>query len=540
MKQIVILILCAGVGYAASPASKTQPLTVSRMFSDHAVLQRDVDMPVWGWAEPATKVTVSFADQEKTATAGADGKWVVKLAPMKSNTTGQTMVVWANGGKQKAEFKDILVGEVWLCSGQSNMSMGVGICKRAPGGFDLKNESFSMIRHVTIGGNTRRGLRPKDAAATSWVVCTPKTVGSFTAVGYFFARRVFKETNVPVGLIHSSIWATSIEPWTAKAGFLAVDELPEIQAGIRYSQTGYRQAMKDYLAKARQWADDTETALTDGTPRYSLPSIPKKPHVYESIYAVRIHPIIPYAIRGVLWYQGENNGTEGIEYMYKMRALIEGWRKNWNQKQTTQGGPERDFPFYYVQLASWQKATTDPDGGDGWARVRMAQQKAMSITNTGMGSALDLHVRELPGDIHPYNKIDVGYRLALWALAKDYGKTDVVYSGPIFRKMTVKGNTAILEFDHIGGGLMVGEKIGIAPTKEVKNGTLEQFAMCGAGGKWFWADATLVGDTVVVSSKQVKTPKAVRYAYRGNPEGCNLYNKAGLPASPFTTDGDWK
>jgi sialate O-acetylesterase len=229
----------------------------------------------------------------------------------------------------------------------------------------------------------------------------------------------------------------------------------------------------------------------------------------------------------MLWYQGESNGNEGASYLYKLRVLIGGWRKLWGQG---------DFPLYVVQLPNFQQANDNPAGGDGWAKIREAQLKALAIPNTGVIITIDVGE---PGNIHPKNKFDVGERLARWAVAKDYGKKDLVYSGPLYKGMKVEGNKVRISFDHVGSGLMVGKKEGRRPTEEVKDGQLKRFAVAGADKKWVWADAVIEKDTVVVSSPDVPNPVAVRYAFSGNPEGCNLYNKEGLPASPFRTD-DWE
>ncbi|MFC1601052.1 sialate O-acetylesterase [Candidatus Sumerlaeota bacterium] len=273
-----------------------------------------------------------------------------------------------------------------------------------------------------------------------------------------------------------------------------------------------------------------------GLPNNKMPPAPQtmgkksRENLATGLYNGMIAPVMPYAIRGAIWYQGESNGDEGISYMHKTRALVEGWRKAWDQG---------DFPFYYVQLANFQNPGDNPEGGDGWARIRMAQLKALDIKNTGMAVAIELADAANPGDVHPENKKDVGERLALWALAKDYGKK-ITCSGPLYKSMTVKGHEAIIRFDSIGKGLMVGAKTGIEPVKEVKDGTLKRFAISGEDGQWRWADAKIKGESVVVSSREVAKPVAVRYAYTMNPDGCNLYNKAGLPASPFTTDDHWK
>jgi sialate O-acetylesterase len=246
------------------------------------------------------------------------------------------------------------------------------------------------------------------------------------------------------------------------------------------------------------------------------------------LYNGMIAPVVPYAIRGALWYQGESNGGEGATYLHKMSALVGGWRQVWS---------EGDFPFYYVQLANFQQSDpSKPAGGDGWANLREAQLKALVIPNTGMAVIIDI------GDaanVHPKDKQDVGKRLALWALAGTYGKKDLVFSGPLYKSHAIAGNKIRIAFDHVGGGLIVGEKRGLAPVAEVKDGKLKWFAIAGEDNVWHWADAVIDGPTVVVSSAEVANPVAVRYAFAMNPEGANLYNKEGLPASPFGMT-DWK
>lgn len=278
---------------------------------------------------------------------------------------------------------------------------------------------------------------------------------------------------------------------------------------------------------------DFATAVAAVTDRKDLLTLPQLPPVGPgqvssafAIYNGRVSPLIPLAIKGVLWYQGENNGMEGNIYFYKMRALIDGWRAVWGQG---------DFPFYFVQLAAWQQATKDPAGGDGWANIRAAQAKALSIRNTGMAVTIDVGDA---ADIHPRDKYDVGHRLALWALAKTYGQQNLVCSGPMYRGMKIEDGLIRLSFDNVGSGLMVANKDGRQPPVEDKNGTLARFAIAGEDKVWQWADARIDGDTVVVSSAKVPNPVAVRYAFSWNPAGANLYNRDGLPACPFRTD-DW-
>ena len=332
-------------------------------------------------------------------------------------------------------------------------------------------------------------------------------------------------------MIDASWGGSRIEEWTPPVGFKLVPELENITQIVESwdptTEVGQK-SWTEFFSQLKKWLPRAEKALAERKP---LPMIPKQPGPELSnqeptkLYNGMIHPFIPYAIRGVIWYQGENNGWEEDSYFHKMKAVILGWRQLWGLG---------DFPFYYVQLANHREPNKDPAGEDsaGWSRVREAQRKSLSIANTGMAVTIDIGEAIY---LHPKNKQDVGKRLALWALAKDY-KKNLVYSGPLYKNHKAEGNKIIIHFDHVGSGLMVGEKKGLAPVAEIKGWTLKQFAISGDDKKWFWADARIIGDKVVVSSDKVKKPVHVRYAYSMNPEGCNLYNKEGLPASPFRTD----
>jgi sialate O-acetylesterase len=537
MKHILSVALLVVFCACAAQAE----VTVSKMFGDHMVLQRDIEVPVWGWADPGEEVTVEFGGQKKSTLANNAGKWMVRLAPMDASSKGRSLTVTSSTGKKNVAVNDVLVGEVWVCSGQSNMSFGMGSCtsilKQA-----IDTANFPLIRHIAVSGHFSAKKAKDLPAGSTWKVCTPKTVSGFTAVGFFFGRKVFLETGLPVGLIHSSVGGTQIEPWTPAEGFALVPELEGLRKQTVGAEETYRKRMSEAVVNVRKWTADTEKALKTGGELY-MPILPSHPLNKGSkptmLFNPKINPLVPYAMRGAIWYQGEYNGGEGISYLHKTRALVEGWRTVWGQKEAKKGGPGRDFPFYWVQLANYQNPSDKPAGGDGWARIRMAQTEALEIKNTGMAVAIELADAANPNDIHPKNKKDVGERLALWALAKDYGKK-ITCSGPLYSGMKTDGNKAIISFDYVGKGLMVGEKTGIEPVKEVKNGALKRFAISGADGTWHWADAKIAGNTVVVSSKDVAKPVAVRYAYTMNPDGCNLYNKAGLPASPFTTDNHWK
>ena len=521
-RRVCWITLALVVLAAAAPLyAAVRPATI---FRDNMVLQREAPVPVWGWAAKGETVTVKFAGQHKTATAGEDGKWMVKLDPLQANAKGAVMEI---AGTNKIAFKNVVVGEVWVCSGQSNMEWTVGGSTNREA--ETAAAKYPAIRHVKIGHINERRPTADFRRAPAWAVCSPQSVAGFTAVGYFFARALHQELGVPIGLIGSNWGGTRVEPWTPPEGFRQVPELKGLSARVDSWDPTTDVGNKAYLgtvAKLKEWLPAAEKALKAKGPVAPFPRLPEPGISHQEatkLYNGMIHPLIPYGIRGAIWYQGESNGGEGVSYYHKKRALIGGWRELWGQG---------DFPFYFVQLANWQNATDKPEGGDGWAKLREAQTKCLEISNTGMAVIIDIGEAR---DIHPRNKQDVGRRLARWALAKDYGK-DIVYSGPLYKKHVVEGNKIRISFDHVGGGLIVGEKKGLEPTREVPNGKLQRFAIAGADKKWHWAEATVEGDAIVVSSKDVPKPIAVRYAYSMNPAGCNLYNKEGLPASPFRTD----
>lgn len=463
-------------------------LKLPSVFSDGMVLQRDIPAPVWGQAEPGETVTVRFGDQVKTVKADPDGRWLVCLDPLPADSQPKTLTL--SGAAATRVIQNVVVGEVWLCSGQSNMAFPVQSALEAPA---LKaTATNSLIRYYGIPRST--ALQPQEYVGGRWKVCTTGTVAGCSAAAYCFAAEIFPELGVPVGLLVNSYGGTPIEGWIPPEAFQADPSL----------------------------ADPASAGSTNPV------------HQPGAIYNAMIHPVKPYAFRGVLWYQGEANGAEGLAYLPRMKALITGWRNAW-----AAGNPlppeKRDFPFYYVQLAGYQSPNTnDPAGGDGWAALREAQTRALGVTNTGMACAIDIGQTN---NIHPPNKQDVGKRLALWALVKTYGRTGVC-SGPLFKSLTVEDGRIRLSFDYTGGGLMVAEKIGLESPRETPAGRLKWFSIAGADKIWNWAEATIDGETVVVSSPSVPKPVAVRYAYTMHPEGVNLYNREGLPAVPFRTD-EW-
>ena len=445
-----------------------------KIFTDNMMFQRDQTIRVWGWAEAGEEVHVTLASGKADTKADEKGQWASELPALKAGENLDLSIA----GKNTIVLKNVIVGDIWLCSGQSNMEWGLGQSNAAD---DIQTADFPKIRRIKFN-HVQSGNPEQDApAATPWQMCTPQTAGGFTAVGFYFARDVQAKTGIPIGLLDDSWGGSKIEPWIASAGIELVPELSGAQGGNGWSE----------------------------------------------MYNAMIHPLTRFPIKGVLWYQGESNGGEGESYYQKMSALVLGWRKVWQQNE---------MPFYFVQLANFQGANDNPAGGDGWSKLREAQTKALLIPNTGMAVIIDTVPLNEAGDIHPKNKFDVGSRLARWSLSRDYGQKDMVVSGPLYKSLQVDGSKVRLAFDHIGSGLIVGAKQGRAAAVEDKEGKLKRFAIAGADKKWFWAEALIEKDTVVLSSAEVLEPVAVRYAYAMNPDGANLYNREGLPASPFRTD----
>jgi sialate O-acetylesterase len=496
-------MVALGLGVAVAQADVRLP----KVFSDHMVLQRDIAAPVWGWADPGETVTVRVADQTVTATADQAGNWRVKLSPLKAGGPFELVVA----GKTTHTVRDVLVGDVWICAGQSNMEFGLG-------GADNGKEAMAaatntQIRLLTV--KPKQAIAPAADIPNDWQLCSPQSVSGFSAVGYFFGQRIHQETGVPIGLIGNAWGGTAIEPWMNFEGTATIPELAPLRRHYDQKVADYQAQLEKGVDTVGQWVEQARAAQAKGEPVSMPPFLLWTPHpaalqtVFTSIYNSRVAPLVPFGIKGAIWYQGEANGGEGDSYYHKMQGLVGGWRKVWDQG---------DFPFYFVQLANYQASTQDPAGGDGWANVRMAQLKSLQIPHTGMAVAIDIGAA---GDIHPRNKD---------------GKSDLVCSGPLYKSMTVEGGKIRISFDYAGGGLMAGKKTGHGPAVEEKDGTLKRVAIAGEDKKWFWANAVIDGPSLIVSSESVPAPVAVRYAFSMNPADCNLYNKEGLPASPFRTD----
>jgi len=458
-KAFCVFVLAAGTLLWAGQSFAA--VRLARLFGDGMVLQREMPVPVWGFAKAGENVTVRFGGQEKSATADASGKWMVRLDAMPASASPREMTV---AGENTLTLKDVLVGEVWLCGGQSNMEMTVNNSLN----FDAEKAAAtnSAIRQVKVPRSV--AAAPRDDLSDSpgnWVVCAPATVGQFTAAGYFFAREIAKALDVPVGLINDCWGGTSIEPWTPAEGFRLATSDPQMRDISRLVDSwnpttdAGQEAYRRYLAQVKEWLPAAEAAVEA---KRVPPPAPKTPEPAPNngqptyLFNAMIAPVIPCAIRGAIWYQGEANGAEGMVYFHKMKALVGGWRQLWGQG---------DFPFYYVQLPGWQRSDpAKPAGGDGWAHLREAQLRFLAFPNTGMAVAIDLGEAD---EIHPKDKQDVGKRLALCALGGTYGKK-IAFSGPLCKSVAVEGDKIRIAFDHAGGGLIAGEKKGLAPVQEAR------------------------------------------------------------------------
>ncbi len=484
-KDFALLLLCSAC-LAFSGAAHAEKPFVSRIFSSSMVLQRDRKIPVWGWAEPGEAVHVLMHGFKSTAYADADGKWQALLPPMPA---GGPYTLSITDDEQSVILHNVMLGDVWLCSGQSNMEFGVGNLLDAQS--VIADANYPALRLYTVS----RQVEPKPLAvspdnpenieANQWHVCTSQNItkglwNGFSAVAYYFGRDLVKSLRVPIGLIHSSWGGTVAEAWVSAGG---LSDFPSFQ-----------QPLQQLSAKFD----------------------PKNPNQTTVLYNGMIAPLIPFPIKGVIWYQGESNVGRAQQYRRLLPALIANWRKKWG---------EGSFPFYIVQIAPWQPVKPQP-GQSAWAELQEAQaMTARSVPGSGLATTIDIGN---PNDIHPKDKKDVGLRLALLALAKTYHR-NVVYSGPVYQSMHIEKHAIRIFFRHTDRGLMTRD------TALAHGSSVQGFAIAGADQHWVWATARIEGNTVLVSSPQVPSPVAVRYAWADTPV-CNLYNGAGLPADPFRTD----
>lgn len=630
MKSIAIVFVAL-----VSVLSVGANVSLPNIFTDNMVLQRDKPIKIWGWAAKGESVTVSFNNQKLKTKADANGNWLITLAATSYGGPFEMTVA----GKNSIVYKNILVGDVWICSGQSNMEWTLINTNNAKK--EIAESSYPNIRLFTVEKET--SYRPLNNVKGKWEVCGPSTTGNFSAVAYFFARKLQADLNIPIGLINSSWGGTNVQTWISwdligKRDLYKnanIDQLEKENAGMRQKQEEFLTAMKNDKGESEKWydpntaasdwkkmklpqlweatevgnadgivwfrkefelptnlegkpvklslgpIDDNDITYVNGTKvgatnsynedrLYSVdPAFLKKgknvitikvsdfgggggiygdaaklwignddqhlslagewqyklsvtnvsmglrdygPNSFPSLlYNAMIAPIINYAIKGGIWYQGESNTWEAYNYRSLFADMINNWRSKWGY----------EFPFFWVQLANFMKPAENPVQSS-WAELRDAQSFTLSMPQTGQAVIIDIGEAN---DIHPRNKQDVGLRLALAAEKVAYGK-DIVYSGPVYKSMSINGNRITLSFSNIGGGLMAKDKYGY----------LRGFSIAGSDQKFVWAKAIIEGDKVIVFSDAISSPVAVRYAWADNPDDANFYNKDGLPASPFRTD----
>ena len=482
------------------------------LFSDGMVLQQGGKCPVWGTGDPGELVNVALnTDPAKAVTAAPvqvdkDGRWATALE-LKAPGGPYTLTIH---GKNTLEIKDVYVGEVWVASGQSNMEMHLDGC--AGGKEEAANSKNPKIRLFTVPHKVAE--EPTTEVQGKWVECGPDTAGSFSGVAYYFARDLQKALNVPVGVIHTSWGGTPAEAWTPKAALEANPDLKGLVHPLDELQARYKDALEKYKADLEKWKADAEKAKADGKDPPKKPNEPRDPATDQNRASVlfngMINPLLPFAIKGVIWYQGESNAGRAYEYRTLFPTMIESWRAQWKNP---------DMPFLFVQLAPFGHNPKEP-GDSAWAELREAQLlTSEKVKNTAEAVITDVGDEN---DIHPKRKEPVGGRLALAALAVAYGEK-VVHDGPIYDAVKFDGPRAILSFKSVGQGL------------EAKDGPLTGFTVAGEDMKFHEAKAEIKGDAVVVASDQVEKPVAVRYGWTNTP-AVNLFNKDGLPASPFRTD----
>ncbi len=495
--------LCIAFVSWQTPASRGD-VKLNPLFSEGMVLQQGMRVPVWGTAANGEKVTVRFRGQEVSALP-EKGKWMVHLEKLEPGGPFEMTVE----GKNKIPFKNVLVGDLWICSGQSNMEMNV----RNSADFEknIAQSKNPRIRLFTVAKNP--SIAPQEQLGGTWAECNPDTVGNFSAVAYFFGRDLERAQQIPIGLIHTSWGGTPAESWTSREALLAEPSLKYMVENTDRSVAAYPEQIDKYIQDLQKYRAKVADALAkhhDVPTPPALNNLGKNAWGADSLYNGMIHPLLPYAITGAIWYQGESNAGRAFEYRTLLAAMIKDWRNAWGQG---------DFPFLIVQLAPFQRIKPEPGESD-WAELREAQLlMTKKLPKVGIAVITDVGNET---DIHPVWKEPVGARLALAARALAHDEK-IVYSGPVYREMKIEGDRAILSFDHLGGGLVA------------KDGPLVGFTIAGEDHFFVKADAEIQGDQVIVRSSRVKSPVAVRYGWAAFPV-VNLTNKEGLPATPFRTD----
>ena len=449
-------------------------VTLPPFFNCNMVLQQGIAIPVWGWASPGEKITVTLENNTVSTRTGKDGKWRVNLPKMNYGGPFKMTVK----GKDLHTFGNIMIGEVWVCSGQSNMEFKVASAKNSAD--EIAAANYKDIRSFTVKKRVSKDPQ-ENLEEGEWWECNPQTVADFSAVGYFFARNLYEKLKVPIGIIHTSWGGTVAETWMSPE---AISTDPDFSA----------------MLEKLKAVDMNATKVN--------------PNNYPTLlYNGMLNPIIPYGIKGAIWYQGESNASRAQQYKRVFPNMIKDWRNKWG---------EGNFPFLFVQLANFKKGVTQPAESE-WAELREAQTQTLQLENTGMATIIDVGDAI---DIHPKDKQTVGYRLSLAARKVAYGES-LVYTGPTYQSMKVEKNKILITFDHVGKGLQVNDKYGY----------INGFTVASKNGDFKWASATMINsNTLALSSDEVTDPAEVRYGWADNPDDLNLYNSEGLPANPFRTD----
>ena len=496
------LLVLTGVGQA--------DVRLPDVISNSMVLQQKQAVPIWGIAELGETVTVTFGGQKKTVVAGPDGKWRVDLGKLTANFKPQTMTIT---GKNTIELKDILVGEVWLVAGQSNMQR---LLRETDNG-EAVQAAASHPNIRLFNASREVAFKKRVGKLGEWAACTPESVKEFSAAGYYFGVEMERELKTPIGLINSSYGGSQAEAWTPVEYLNASLDLKATVERTKIWDEERPRVRTEYAEAIRRWREDSDKAKAAGARPSPSPGVPDALRDYRiaaSIYEGMIEPLIPFAIRGAIWYQGESNEARAEQYSILLPVMIKAWRERWGAG---------NFPFAIIQLPNYRQIKSAPEESP-WSFIREAQRRtALYTPNTGLIVTIDIGEA---GDIHPKNKLDVGKRMARWALKDVYGRK--IVNAPIVVRADAKNGKVVLSFADVGTGLKIrdGER-------------LDEFAIAGDDKKWYWAEAKIVGkNRVEVFSSNVTHPKAVRYAFNSNPKHPNLTNDSGLPVSPFRTD-DW-
>jgi len=506
--SITVIIICTLLTLSILTPSAIADIELPKIISDQMILQRNRPVHLWGWADAGEQIAVKLAGNTASTTADAKGRWSLDLDALPAGGPHTLMLK----GKNSVTVNDIMIGEVWLCSGQSNMEFQVR--QAETGAEEIEKADFENLRFFYVHRKTSPDPLDRVDPRCQWRPCNSEHVHWCSAIGYFFGKKIHLQTDLPVGLIVSSWGGTPIEAWTPAAGFRQVPQLSSIAEKVASADEQYDRQLKAMFGEVEDWLDSARTASAADGDIPSPPAWPEHPldgeHKPTSLYNAMINPLKPYNIRGAIWYQGESNLGDAMLYYHKMNALIGSWRDIFENPELS---------FYYVQLAPYRynrsSTTLLPEMWE-------AQTAALKLPHTGMAVIHDT-VANL-NDIHPKNKRVPGERLALWALAKDYGK-DIAYSGPLYHSMQIEDGKARIRFSHVEGGL------GTSDSKPPSH-----FQIAGPDKEFTEAKTRIDGQSVLVWHPDIDTPTAVRFAWHEAAQP-NLYNKAGLPACPFRTDG---